>query len=193
MINAKEFYRSYIADDTVAELNGRLAHLIKALNPNHVFEFGMGSGKNLKLLPGIDAGGMDISFVNVAKAHLKNDLPFVMVGDENYLRHLCNYDVVFTVSVLDHIENVDVIIGEFKRIANVAIYLAETNDIPGQYYFPHDYESYGFEKMSYKWTSSRDGALYQIWEWKRANKVEPVLVGPKHSIHFKESGNSFIE
>jgi hypothetical protein len=77
-------------------------------------------------------------------------------------------------SVLDHIENIDEIIMEFKRIAN-KIYLAETNDQPGGFYYPHAYEAYGFDKIDFEWTSDADGAKYQIWKWSR-----PVLVNDAH-------------
>lgn len=173
MNNPKEFYRSYIADDNLSALNARLSHVINQLKPNHVFEFGMGSGKNLKILPeGVGVGGLDVSFVNVAKAHLKNDIQFVMVGDETHLRHLCNYDVVFTCSVLDHIEDIDGIVAEFIRIANKAVVIAETNDTPGDYYYPHDYEKLGFKRLDYQWVSNGDGATYHIWILEKFNQVK---------------------
>lgn len=137
------------------------------MKPIHALEFGCGSGKNLKLLEGVSTAGIDISFINIIKSVAKNDLTFAMFGDETHLRHLCNFDVVFTVSVLDHIENVEGIIGEFKRIANKAVFLAETNNQPGPHYFPHDYENMGFEKIDYRWQSDGDGAIYYIWKWSK--------------------------
>jgi hypothetical protein len=110
---------------------------------------------------------MDVSWLNITHAFTKG-LRFLVLGDETHLRHLCNFDVVFTVSVLDHIEDVGGVINEFKRIANKSIYLAETNDVPGQYYYPHDYESYGFKKLDFGWKSEADGAVYNIYKW---NKV----------------------
>lgn len=176
MIHPKEFYKNYRADDSLSDLNMRVAHLVKQWRPFHVLEFGAGSGKNLKLLSDMSyVTALDVSFVNCCSAYLKNDIRCVILGDENYLRHLCNYDCIFTISVLDHIEIVDGIIGEFQRIANVAIYLAETNDTPGEYYYPHQYENFGFTKMKYKWVSPSDGCTYHIWEWKRDKDAQPIL------------------
>lgn len=165
MSQAKEFYRSYTADDNLGDLNIKLSELILDMAPAHALEFGCGSGKNLKLLKGIATAGIDVSFVNVIRAASKNELPFVMLGDETNLRHLCNFDVVFTVSVLDHIEHIGPIVDEFKRIANRAVFLAETNDQPGLHYFPHSYEKMGFTKLDYCWKSDGDGGKYYIWKW----------------------------
>lgn len=178
MKTPKEFYKNYLADNYISDLNRELCYLIKKENPVHVLEFGCGTGKNLHLIKCIvidsfnnepipELCGMDLSFLNFTHCYTKN-IPFLTLGDETHLRHLCNFDVVFTCSVLDHIENIDGIIDEFKRIANKCIFLAETNDSIGKYYFPHDYESYGFEKLDYEWQSQLpegDGARYNIWKW----------------------------
>lgn len=161
----KQYYTNYLADDGISELSLKIVDLIREDNPNHIFEFGMGTGKNLRMFSECTAG-LDVSFVNCIVAKAKNSIPMIVVGDETHLRHLCNFDVVFTISVLDHITNIDGIIGEFKRIANKAIYLAETNDVPGDFYYPHDYESYGFTKIDYAWKSLSDGANYHIWKYK---------------------------
>lgn len=175
MKTAKEFYRTYQADYKIAQLNIQLAKLIAEETPQHVLEFGCGSGKNLQLISQIllyagdvpflaETCGIDISLVNIIKGFAHN-LPFLIYGDETNLRHLCNFDVTFTCSVLDHIPDIDGIIAEFKRIANKSIFLAETNDVPAEYYYPHDYESYGFTKLNYTWKSDSDNATYYIWKW----------------------------
>ena len=167
MSEAKEFYKTYLADDSPSVLSWRLINEIEQCEPVHVLEFGMGTGKNLRLFDHkIVTAGIDVSFLNVTHAIARNEIPFSILGDETHLRHLCNFDVVFTCSVLDHIEHIDGIIEEFKRIANKGIFLAETNDAPGSYYYPHDYESLGFEKIDFQWNSqSGDGANYFIWKW----------------------------
>lgn len=161
----KEFYRTYEADDTYSELSKEAIRIIKEVNPVHVLEFGCGSGKNLNKLnqSGISTIGIDISMMNIIRCKTIYNLPCVVCADENYLRNFVNVDVVFTVSVLDHIEKADGIIDHFKRICNRRVVLAETNDMPGKYYYPHDYESYGFKKKDFKWTSNDDGARYYIW------------------------------
>jgi SAM-dependent methyltransferase len=171
-MNSKDFYRTYQADDSWSELSHTLIAGIQSLSPAHVLEFGCGTGKHLSRLHqiGICTLGVDISPMNVYKAIHKYDLPCVVCGDETYLRHFCNVDVCFTVSVLDHIEQADGIVLELQRIANKAVFLAETVDVPkgSEYYYPHRYENMGFEKLDFSWKSPSDGARYNIWRW---NKV----------------------
>lgn len=165
----KEYYRGYQADDSLSPLSEALITQIMACGPRHVLDFGSGSGKHLNLLNkrGIDCHGIDLSPVNVAISIFKHSLPSIAIGNDSHLRHYCNYDVVMTCSVLDHIEHIDTIIDEFKRIANVAVFLAETNDAPAMYYYPHIYEDYGFEKLPFSWKSPGDGAFYQIYKWEK--------------------------
>ena len=164
-MNPKEFYSNYQADDTFSELSSQLVKEVLKFSPNHVFEMGCGTGKNLKPFNerNIPTIGLDISMINIINAKVKNELPCVICADESYLRNLVNFDVVFTVSVLDHIEDIEGIIQEFKRMANKAVIIAETNDVADDFYYPHDYESYGFVKSDYKWRSNADGANYFIW------------------------------
>lgn len=175
MITPKEYYRNYLADDKISMLNIKLMDLITACHPTHVLEFGCGTGKNLRLISdyhpemNIECTGIDISLMGLIHARTRHDVPFILCGDETHLRHLCNFDIVFTCSVLDHIENIEGIIQEFKRIANKNIILMETNDVPGQYYYPHNYEAFGFTKLAYEYLSEGDGARYHIWMF---NKIE---------------------
>lgn len=179
MQTPKEFYKTYQADNTFSYLSEKVCKLVIAENPVHAFEFGMGSGKHLRRLrtKEICTFGMDISILNCIRA--QSEMDGIALGDEGSLRHLVNFDCVFTVSVLDHIENIDGIIGEFKRICNKAIYLAETNDIGGPHYFPHDYESYGFELLNFGWHSEADGCDYHIWGWRKDWDVKQ----PRDSAH----------
>lgn len=167
-MHPKEFYKTYQADENISELAETLMTLINREDANHAFEFGMGSGKHLKRLhqKGIETFGIDISILNCIRA--QSQMMGIAFGDEKYLRHLVNFDVVFTVSVLDHIEDVDAIIGELKRIANKSVFLLETNDTPAPYYYPHNYESFGFAKLKFSWVSEKgDGATYYIWKWNK--------------------------
>lgn len=170
LLHPKDYYRNYKADDGLMMLNHDLISHICNESPVHAFEFGCGSGKHLKVLEskGVSCFGIDISPVNVLTGIAKHELPFVSIGDESHLRHLCNFDVVFTCSVLDHVHEKDFksIVNELKRIANRAVFVAETNDVPGPYYYPHNYERYGFEKMLGEYPSQYgDGAMYYIWKW----------------------------
>lgn len=169
-MNPKQFYKNYIADNNTSPLTDKTIEVILDVNPNHVFEFGCGSGKNLSILNKLSIGtmGLDVSMMNVIRAYTIHEIPAVICTDESYLRNLVNFDVVFTMSVLDHIEDVSNIIEEFKRICNKRVVLAETNDVPAQYYYPHDYESYGFTKLNWEWKSTADGALYNIWVYDKS-------------------------
>jgi SAM-dependent methyltransferase len=166
-MHPKKFYRDHLADDSISPLSEELLLLIKQQRPNSVLEFGCGTGKHLKALPNVNKKfGIDVSLMNIIHGNVKNGLDYLFLGDEDILPKLQDIDVVFTCSVLDHIENIDAIIVEMKRIAQRAIYLAETLDTPTQFYYPHDYESYGFQKTGFKWVSEHgDGAVYQIWKW----------------------------
>jgi ubiquinone/menaquinone biosynthesis C-methylase UbiE len=188
----KEYYKSYQADDFLSELSRELIAEIMKYDPVHVLEFGCGTGKHLSVLNsvGICTIGIDISPMNIYKAIHKYDLPFVACGDESYLRNLCNCDVVITCSVLDHIESVYDIIEEFKRIANKAVILAETDSLTGNHYFSHLYNSYGFTKTNFQYIGE-DGGTYGIWIWTKQILVSNNSIsltnertnGPKTNRH----------
>lgn len=176
MTPAKKFYQHYEADDNLSGLSFALRDFVMTDKPQHVFEFGCGSGKNLKLFHdlGVVTCGMDISFMNVVNARIKHGLPFVIHGNEQHLGHIQHFDVVFTMSVLDHIELINRVVADLKGIARKALYLAETIETPGEYYYKHDYESLGFEKIKdFSWVGE-DGATYFIWKWTPEIKQQEI-------------------
>lgn len=164
----RQAYKEFVAPDTIWPINEKLAEVIRDYNPQSVFEFGAGIGKNLELLkPTIPhIGGCDVSESAVEQAH-KLARYYLEVGDESFLKIVTNWDVVFTCSVLNHIPRIHEIIPEFKRIAKKAIVLAETQDTPNWNFFRHDYESYGFTKLDYEWVSTYGGARYHIYTWEK--------------------------
>lgn len=178
MKEPKDYYRSYKADDGTSLLNHMTVDEILKFNPNHVFEYGCGSGKNLRLIQQrngkITVSGLDISLINVLQATVKNNLPHVSLGDENYLRHYCNFDVCVTVSVLDHIEYIDGIVQELQRIANKAVVIAECLDEdPENYYYFHDYSKYGFDLVEGSdYLSEGDGRMYFIYVWTKGKVMD---------------------
>ena len=180
-MSASEYYKSYLADDGVSKLSKVLVDSIIKTSPNSVLEFGCGTGKNLKLVKDKHKSarcfGIDISLIGVQYARIKNEIDYVAVGDQDWLPRLFGIDVVFTCSVLDHIEDVSGIIKEFQRIGK-HVFLAETNDVPNKYYYPHNYESYGFRKLDFEWQSGGDGSTYYIWHWQ--------------DVPRGENGNSFV-
>lgn len=164
-MTAKEFYRNYQADNIIDDLDRELVGQVISFNPESVFEFGSGSGKNLKLIkeysPEIETWALDISIINVFQSHI-NGADCSIRGDERHIPER-KFDVVFTCSVLDHIGDIHNIIGAFQEIATKAIILAETNSELGEFYYQHDYESYGFKKLDYFFISENDGGVYHIW------------------------------
>ena len=184
MKSAKQYYSTYLADDNIVSLNKQLADEVLSLNPNHVFELGIGTGKNLRLilkeqyryaLSSISVFGIDVSMINVINAVVKNNLKGVALADESYLRHFCNFDVVITCSCLDHIEDITGIIQELKRICNKAVIIAECVNYhsPENYYYLHDYESFGFEPIEgTEYLSEGDGQEYKIFKWMKPNEIQ---------------------
>jgi ubiquinone/menaquinone biosynthesis C-methylase UbiE len=173
-MTAKDYYKSYIADDGISQLSERLIDTIVSHNPIVVLDYGSGSGKHCNILrnKGIYTISTDVSMMNVVRAYSKYDLPNVICSYESILKFFVGIDLVFTCSVLDHIENISMIIDEFKRIGKVVI-LAETKDVPGDLYFSHDYENYGFTKLDFEYVSEKpegDGATYHIWKWVKGQK-----------------------
>lgn len=171
---AKSYYRSYIANSEVSALNEQLVQDILSYNPKSVLEFGCGVGKNLELLKEkVDEHlGIDISAKAVEIARKKN--LNVINGDELKLKTIKNHDIVFTCSVLDHIKDIDNIVSELKRAANLAIIIAETNTKVGRFYYPHDYESLGFVKTYYVYISNqaKKEATYYIWHYRQNSQLQ---------------------
>lgn len=174
---AKDYYREYQASNEILRPHYFLADTIMHFKPKSVFEFGCGTGKNLKLLktrdPFLNVEGIDVSWRNIDYAHRQNNVNFCRLGDEESLKHIesKSIDVIFTCSVLDHIEDINNILEEFGRIAKKAIVLFETNDKSKRYpdfYYPHDYVRLGtMTKMNYEYVSNEapdaDGCTYGIW------------------------------
>lgn len=173
-LDAKSYYRSYIANSTISPLNEQLIRDVLAYHPKSVFEFGCGVGKNLELLKGNveEHLGIDISAKAVDIATSKN--LNVICDDEARLETIKNHDIVFTCSVLDHIKDIDNIVNELKRIAGIAIVIAETNTKVGRFYYPHDYESLGFVKTDYSYvsTQAKEKAIYYIWHYTRDTQLK---------------------
>jgi 2-polyprenyl-3-methyl-5-hydroxy-6-metoxy-1,4-benzoquinol methylase len=163
-MESKNYYKTFKAKDAINELNLKLIELVKSYDPVSVLDFGCGTGKNLALInQDVLRIGIDISAANVRVANTRHKLPLVVCGDETLLTTLGKVDVVFTCSVLDHIEDAFPIIADLKRLARKAVIIAETNDIVGRYYFPHDYDVYGFTRIENFSFQGRFGATYHLY------------------------------
>lgn len=107
-----------------------VASTIASMKPASVLEFGCNAGRNLQLLrdllPEACLVGTDLNAdaVNDGKAMFGLDL---RVGDDNTLHQFRDgeFDVVFTVSVLDHIPSIQQVSRELTRIAGRFLVLLE--------------------------------------------------------------------
>lgn len=169
-MHPKSFYHNYHAANEMFPIDKLLIGEIMATGPGSVLDFGCGTGKIIKsitrMVPTVHALGIDMSFLNIIHARAQNNLHSVMIGDEYSLAFLANFDVVFTCSVLCHIEDITKIVEDFKRIALRHIIIAETNDVVGEFYYPHDYESLGFTKLDREWLSTTK-ATYHIYKYSK--------------------------
>jgi len=166
---SKEYYRagvhskwklSYMKEYTLRE--------IAVLEPpvSTVFEFGCGRGENLKLLEhlGYKVYGLDINPDEVKHAN-KKGLGGVSVGDETDIRGMKGIDLSFTMGVLDHLPEDEFIVAitSLQEITERCIFCLETNDIPAEHYYPHNYMKYGFQLVKTFKPNGGDGAVYALW------------------------------
>jgi len=97
---------------------------------NSVFEFGCHSGRNLyyikQELPRIEIFGTDINKKAIESGRKRFEIQ-LKVGSEEYLSKIPSneYDMVFTVSVLDHLVEPDFVCSELTRITKKYIVLLE--------------------------------------------------------------------
>lgn len=166
-MNPKKFYRNYVADNVINPINETLLEYISKLEPKSVIEFGSGQSKHLSVLQknGISCFGLDISFQNLIHAHVKGNCDNLALGDEAWLSHLRGFDVAFTCSVLDHIPDIKSVVFNLKRCASHVICM-ETHEIPGEYYYEHNYAEYGFVDTGIKAIASGNKCEYTLWHWK---------------------------
>lgn len=167
----KSFYATYHANNELCEIDELLIDEALKENPESVFDFGTGTGKNLKriqeLNPKVNVCGLDMSFLNIIHARAKNSIPFLIIGDEWFLCRLRNFDVVITCSVLCHIKDIRLIIEDLKQIAKKSIIIAETTDNGGEFYYHHNYESYGFTDLGLMSYSSGNNCNYRIYKYEK--------------------------
>jgi ubiquinone/menaquinone biosynthesis C-methylase UbiE len=106
-----------------------MAERVLAFKPRSVFEFGCNAGKNLKA---ISALGQDVFLSGIdvnepAILHGRAQGLNLSRGDEHTICILPEnaFDVVFTVSVLDHVATPETILKELGRVASRAVLLLE--------------------------------------------------------------------
>lgn len=159
----KGYYRSHsLQDEVIRDINKRVISEIEyRFNPKSVFEFGCNNGKNLSLLPkSVTHLGIDIN-PTVIEKYRKTGLN-LLCGDESFLRNMGgdSFDVVFTCSVLNHIEDVDDIVKELKRIAKKGLICVECSHARHWRWFTHDYRKLGFTHIGIE---KAPNLVYDVW------------------------------
>ena len=112
-----------------------VAKLISRLEPDSVFEFGSNTGRNLQLIKEFcksetlsipNLKGVDINRESITYGKRRWNLN-LEVSDENYLyqRPDNSSDVVFTISVLDHIPQISEVLAQLARIAGKYLIILE--------------------------------------------------------------------
>ena len=107
-----------------------IARHVKASKAKSVFEYGCSVGRNLlaikELCPDVEVSGCDVSPSAVAYAREK-DLNVILAGPDfpETLTRNSRYDMVLTVSLLDHVPDPERYLEVFSRISSKEIMLLE--------------------------------------------------------------------
>ena len=171
IVDSKAFYSTYHANNEVFEIDQILTDMVVKTKPESVFDFGTGTGKNLKLIQekmrySVEVCGLDLSFLNIVHARAIHYLPYLIIGDESFLKYLSKFDVSMTCSVLCHIPDIKEIILNLQRISDKII-ITETNDVANEHYYPHKYEAFGFVDQGIDWYSAGNDCNYKFYKWSR--------------------------
>jgi len=160
----KEFYSGYNNGHVIYDCNKRIVGEINKLSPASVLEFGCGTGKNLNLIEAGVRVGIDLSKVAIEEGKIHYRGLELYVGDEEYLSIFRDkeFHVSFTVSVLNHIKDIGEIVSELRRVSTT-LFCMESQDVWHEYCYSHDYRSYGFHDIGYRWRSPFTGAVYRLW------------------------------
>jgi len=166
-----------------------IADLIAELKPKSVLEFGCNVGRNLMHIneahPDIKLVGLDINedAVRIGREHTGLDL---RVGDENTLLEFDEgeFDLVFTVSVLDHISDIDQVCKNLSRCSGKYLYLLEvTLPVEGKVVKHLDHKHGGVQTStgaSYSWDVDRflkhDPRIWRME--KRMTYLHAASLGP---------------
>jgi len=169
LASIKKFYQNYNNGHIIYQGNKEVIKVINRQKPKRVFEFGCGTGKNLNIVTADYRCGIDLSVPAIEEGKKFYPDIHLILEDETFLPTIRDnyFDVAFTVSVLDHIlsPTADIIVEELKRISE-NVYVVESNDLWQPLCFPHDYESMGFRKLDYTWTSPTTKAVYNMYHLK---------------------------
>lgn len=126
--------KSYTQDQ---HWRGYMAGKVLAFDPARVVEFGCNVGRNLLAIrdraPSVGLLGIDVNAQAVAYGRKTWKLPLV-VGDERAFAAQPDdaFDVLFTVSVVDHIAEPDPLLAQMARVAKVLLLLEPWLDYEGK-------------------------------------------------------------
>jgi SAM-dependent methyltransferase len=116
---------------------------IDIIKPNHILDYGCGSGRFFSLYDGINFVAVDISIIALHLARVKCPGVYTILGDYKNLKGF--YDLIICNSVLSALEPDELIdcLDKFKQIGS-AIYVNEyQGSDTSDYWFSHDYSSLG--------------------------------------------------
>lgn len=142
---AKEHYRvQYHPQRAMSQINYQVYQYVESLKGvKTIFEFGCNVGRHLIQFRkrGYRVFGIDINATNIFEARFLNELWATELGDEASLEKIPDgaFDLVFTNSVLCHIEEVDEIMNQLSRIAAKHIIMCEAVEKQGKYWWLHEY------------------------------------------------------
>jgi SAM-dependent methyltransferase len=150
-----------------------VANLARDLEARSVLEFGCHVGRNLAAIrdaaPDVRLVGLDINAEAVRFGRDESELD-LRVGDERTLGEFADgeFDLVFTVSVLDHIPDIAAVCRELVRVAARNVFLLEvTLPVEGKVVRHFDHKRGGVHPStdaSYSWAIDRCLAhLSRVW------------------------------
>ncbi len=153
MNKAKEHYSDqYHPQIKMSPINKKTYEFIKSLDVKTAFEFGCNIGRHLLKFRkmGIKPFGIDINSTSIFYARFLHKLENVEVADELSLKDIPDnsFDLVFTNSVLCHIQDIDGILKDLIRISKKHLMMVEAIKRQGVHWWRHDYpgEKILFEK-----------------------------------------------
>jgi SAM-dependent methyltransferase len=194
---AKEFWSSYKVLSwyrTYKPWAGYIKQIVADLQPSSVLEFGCNMGRNIgflqKKFSDIRLSGIDINPKAIAIAKENPNLE-LYCGDEQTLFNFSEgeFDFVFTVSVLDHVANIDNVCNALMHCANKFICCIEVRlPIEGKVIKHFDHKlGYVTESTgaSYSWHLEKYFATHQrIWRTEmRSCYLHDASLGPYYTTY----------
>ena len=165
-----------------------LVDIVSDLKPKSVFEFGCNIGRNLlaikEALPEIELNGIDINKDAIEEGRKHTGLNLV-VGDEQTLGYYPDrsFDFVFTISVLDHMRNIEGVLDSLIRISRKNFFFLEvTLPVEGKSVKHFDHKDGRVREStgaSYSWQIDKYIKRSRIWRLdKRPVYMHSASLGP---------------